>query len=238
MLSRLKDRVARYRAERHLSPVSREVRARRLTYLSPHRLRTLERCAAEVNARGVEGDFVEAGVALGGSAVVLGASMGHGRRLHAYDVFATIPPPGEHDPPEAHERYATISEGRSAGIDGDTYYGYRHDLRDHVARTFAAFGMPVGDRIRLHEGLFEDTLHPEAPVALAHVDSDWHDPVATCLERIAPHLSPGGFILLDDYDDYGGCRDATDAFLARRPRFALARLGTSVAVVHGDRAAA
>jgi hypothetical protein len=101
--------------------------------------------------------------------------------------------------------------------------------------------MPVGDRILLHEGLFEDMLHPRRPVALAHVDSDWHDPVATCLERIAPHLSPGGFIVLDDYDDYddyGGCRDATDAFLARRPGFELARLGTSVAVVHGDRAAA
>jgi O-methyltransferase len=234
MLSKLKDRLARYRAERQLSPISREVRARRLTYLSPHRLRTLERCAAAVEDRGVAGDFLEAGVALGGSAVVLGAAMGPGRRLHAYDVFATIPPPGEHDPPEAHERYATIVAGSSTGIDGDVYYGYRPDLREHVTRTFEEFGMPVGDRVRLHEGLFEDTLHPEAPVALAHVDSDWHDPVATCLRRIAPHLSRGGFIVLDDYDDYGGCRDATDAFLAEERRFALARLGTSVAVVHGD----
>ena len=183
MLSTLKDRLARYRAERRLSPVSRKVRAQRLTYLSPHRLRTLERCAETVEDRGVAGDFVEAGVALGGSAVVLGAAMGP-------------------------------------------------SLREHVARTFAAFEMPVGDRVRLHEGLFEDTLHPDAPVALAHVDSDWHDPVATCLERIAPQLTPGGFIVLDDYDDYGGCRDATDAFLAEDDRFALARLGTSVAVVH------
>jgi len=235
MLSTLKDRLARYRGERHLSPVSREVRARRLTYLSPHRLRTLERCAAEVNTRGVDGDFVEAGVALGGSAVVLAATMGDDRRLHAYDVFATIPPPGANDPPEAHERYATIAAGASDGIGGEPYYGYRPDLREHVARTFAAFDMPVGDRIRLHQGLFEDTLHPDAPVALAHVDSDWHDPVATCLRRLAPHLSHGGFIVLDDYDDYGGCRDATDAFLAEHRGFALARLGSSVAVVHrGD----
>jgi hypothetical protein len=30
----------------------------------------------------------------------------------------------------------------------------------------------------------------------------------------------------------GGCRDATDAFLAEQRDFALARLGSSVAVVH------
>jgi asparagine synthase (glutamine-hydrolysing) len=227
VLSTLKARLE----DRRLSPVARAVRERRLTYLRVERLRALERCASRVNRKRVAGDFLEAGLALGGSAIVLAASMGSGRRFHGYDVFGMIPPPSERDPPEVHERYATIASGRSQGIRGDTYYGYRDDLYEHVTRTFAAFGMPVGDRVQLYKGLFEETLHPDGPIALAHIDSDWFDPVDLCLRRIAPHLSPGGAMVLDDYDDYGGCRAAADGFLAEHDEFALMRLGSNVAVV-------
>jgi len=71
-----------------------------------------------------------------------------------------------------------------------------------------------GERISLHKGHFEDTLTPGGPVALAHIDCDWHDPVSLCLERLYPQLSPGGYLILDDYNDYQGCRTAADAFLA------------------------
>ena len=63
----------------------------------------------------------------------------------------------------------------------------------------------------------QDTLAVDGPVALAHVDVDWYEPVMTCLERIAPRLVVGGHLVLDDYHDWGGCRKATDAFLARVP---------------------
>ena len=67
--------------------------------------------------------------------------------------------------------------------------------------------------MQLKRGLFEDTLHPTGPVALAHVDSDWYEPVRLCLSRIAPHVPQGGLIVLDDYHDYGGCRQAAAEFL-------------------------
>jgi colanic acid/amylovoran biosynthesis protein len=217
--------------EMSLSPTAREARRRNLTYLRPRRLRALESCARKVDREGVPGDFLEAGVALGGSAVVLASLMGEGRSFHGYDVFAMIPPPGDDDPPEVHQRYATIEAGESAGIGGDLYYGYRDDLLGHVTRTFAEFGMPVGDRVHLHEGLFEDTLHPAGPVALAHIDSDWFEPVDISLRRIGPNLSPGGFMVLDDYHDYEGCRDATDRFVAGGSgRFTLIELDGNVAV--------
>lgn len=232
MVSDLRARIAARRLERSLSPVARAVRERRLTYLRPERLRALERCAARVNRKRLPGDFLEAGLALGGSAVVLASRMGRGRTFHGYDVFGMIPPPSERDPAEVHERYETIVSGGSQGIRGDLYYGYRDDLYEHVARTFAAFGLPVGERVRLYKGLFEETLHPRGPVALAHIDSDWFDPVDLCLRRIAPHLSRGGAMVLDDYDDYGGCRDAADAFLAEHQGwFTLVRLGSNVAIV-------
>lgn len=222
--------VRRRRAERNLSATAKQVRRERLTYLCPDRLRTLERCADEVNTRRVPGQFIECGVALGGSSVVLGARMGPERHLHAYDVFGMIPPPTVEDPPDVHERYAVIKSGASAGISGDPYYGYREDLELHVARTLERYGLTVGERVSLHKGLFEETLHPNGPVALAHIDCDWYEPVRVCLQRVGEHLSPGGFIVLDDYADYGGARSATDRFLTGSPEFRLIEFETNVAV--------
>ena len=51
------------------------------------------------------------------------------------------------------------------------------------------------------------------PVAFAHIDVDWYDPVKTCLERIFPNLIVGGSLILDDYHDWGGCRKAVDTYL-------------------------
>jgi asparagine synthase (glutamine-hydrolysing) len=88
-----------------------------------------------------------------------------------------------------------------------------------VVRAFEAHGLNVdGERIALERGLFEDTLVlDDRKVAFAHLDCDWYEPVALCLDRIYPRLSPGGFVVSDDYHDYGGCRDAVDAFLASHP---------------------
>ena len=33
--------------------------------------------------------------------------------------------------------------------------------------------------------------------------------------RIAPHMPSGGAFVLDDFDDYGGCRRAATAFLGQ-----------------------
>jgi asparagine synthase (glutamine-hydrolysing) len=226
-----RDRFARARERAALSSAGRSVIDERLTYLGPTGLLTLERCARDVIRDRVPGDFLEAGVALGGSAVVLAGAMDGDRRFDGFDVFGMIPPPSEDDPPEVHERYQTISEGRSAGIRGDTYYGYIDDLYERVVTTFQRYGQPVdGERVSLHRGLFEDTLHPQRPVALAHVDCDWHEPVKLCLERIWPALSPGGVIVFDDYNTYGGCATAVDTFLAAQPAAELVQVDPTAVV--------
>jgi asparagine synthase (glutamine-hydrolysing) len=144
-------------------------------------------------------------------------------RFLGYDVFGLIPPPSDNDPPEVHERYRVITRGGSHGLGGgDPYYGYVDDLYSRVIENFATFGLHVDQqRLQLHRGLFENTLAPVGPVALAHIDCDWHDPVAVCLSRIWPHLSRGGYIVLDDYNDYGGCRTAVDVFMNHTPEACL-----------------
>src|SRR3546814_16654874 len=75
----------------------------------------------------------------------------------------------------------------------------------------ARFGTPVdGARINLVKGLFEETL-PSLDIeriAFAHIDCDWYDPVRYCLDETSRRLAPGGIIVIDDYNDYDGCRVA------------------------------
>lgn len=209
-----------------LSRQARRVREERLTYLKPEKLHRLESTADKILRSGVPGDVLEFGVAMGGSAILLaGHARRAGRRFAGFDVFGMIPPPtSEKDDAKSKERYEVIAGGKAAGIGGDSYYGYRDDLYEDVRRAFARHGLPVDDeRIRLIKGLFEETwpAYGAGAVAFAHVDCDWYDPVRYCLEALAETLSPGGAVVLDDYKDYGGCRAATDEFVAAHPGFQL-----------------
>jgi O-methyltransferase len=220
----LRQLLARTRSPRPvLSPIARRVKDARLTYLSEPKLAALESALASVLKADVPGDVVECGIALGGSAIVLATGVPDTRQFHGYDLFGLIPPPeSEHDDAKSKARYEEIRSGRSPGIGGDMYYGYMDDLYERVVASFARFGLNVdGDHIALHRGRFESTLHPPHAIALAHIDCDWYDPVKLCLQRIVPKLSIGGYVVLDDYNDYGGCRRATDEFMESNRAFEI-----------------
>ena len=194
----------------------RRIRGRKLTYLSERKLASLARTCREIEEKRLAGVFVEAGIALGGSTILLASLKQDARPLRAHDVFDMIPPPTADDPPEVHARYRVISGGTSQGIDGDPYYGYRDDLYELVQANLRDFGVDLArQQVELVRGLVQDTLAVMEPVALAHIDVDWYEPVRVCLERIFPWLVPGGCIVLDDYHDWGGCRRATDDYLKR-----------------------
>ena len=149
----------------------------------------------------IEGDIVECGVYRGGSAAVLGWAMtklDDQRRLWLFDSFAGMPPASERD-----GEYSQGLEGR--------FVGSVRETRALLARA----GVPP-ERYRIIEGLYADvfpTLEPP-PTALLHVDCDFYEPVKLVLDKFFPVLSPGGFVVLNDYGVYKGTKDATDEFLA------------------------
>ena len=195
----------------------RRVRQERLTYLPEAELRALARLAAALPVGG-RGCVIEAGAALGGSSIVLGSALRGSRPLYVHDVFGLIPPPSERDGTDVQARYASIAAGESKGLGGDTYYGYREDLLGEVRDAFARLGVPVEENdVHLVQGLFEDTVTGDEPVALAHLDGDWYDSTMVCLERIVPRLVPGGRVVVDDYWFWSGAREAVRDFLARTP---------------------
>jgi hypothetical protein len=215
---------ARYALPDDVERVISRVREERLTFLGANHLRNLATCVRDIEANGVPGVIIEAGTALGGSAIVIAAAKAAGRPMKVYDVFDMIPPPGERDGADVHQRYQTIADGAAEGLGGDVYYGYHEDLYDEVRASFARLGVPPEQNgVELLKGLFEDTMELDGPVAFAHLDGDWYESTMTCLSRIAPRLSAGGRIVIDDYYGWSGCRRAVDDYFKDRDGFRLLR---------------
>jgi O-methyltransferase len=209
-----------------LPDIAKQVIQRKLTYLSVPKFHSLFDELTRVKARNVEGNFVEFGVALGGSAICIAGALDGGRAFRGFDVFGMIPPPSEIDGKKPNQRYEIIKSGKSTGIGGDEYYGYVPNLVDAVKANFVAMGLPVdGERIGLVEGRFEETLstHADFPIAFAHVDCDWYESARCCLEHLGKKLTPGGVAIFDDYRDWKGCKKAVKEFLRANPRFSMLR---------------
>lgn len=191
------------------------VKAERLSYLNFKKYVQICQTIARLKRDGVQGSYLEAGCALGGSSIVIGTLRPSSAMFRVYDVFGMIPPPTDKDTPDVIERYKVIVDGKSKGLQGDTYYGYIADLHEVVqANLQRHLRADALANIHLLKGLLQDTMVIDGPVAFAHIDVDWYDPVLVSLHRVAPHLSLGGTIILDDYFDWGGCRKAVDEFLS------------------------
>ena len=190
------------------------IRLRNLTYLSDERLASLATTCRSIEDANLPGIFLEAGCALGGSAILIASLKSYQRPLLIYDVFGMIPPPTKEDTPDVHDRYRTIVEGKSKGIGGDKYYGYQDNLYELVQSNLKSFGINSEEQsVSLIKGLIQETMKIDQSVAFAHIDVDWYGPVMASLTQVFPKLVVGGSIILDDYHDWGGCRKATDEYL-------------------------
>jgi len=201
---------------RFLPPkIVKDVIGEGLTYLDRNALTELYDLAKALDESHHDGVMIEAGCALGGSAIVLAAAKSATRALLVYDVFGMIPEPSSEDDADVHQRYEVIRSGRSEGIAGHKYYGYQENLLEVVTGNFSRLGIPVEvNNVRLIKGLFQDTMATDERVLLAHLDGDWYDSVTTCLHRIVPRLVSGGVIVVDDYHAWSGCRKAVDDYFA------------------------
>jgi O-methyltransferase len=164
----------------------------------------------------VPGDIAECGVWRGGSmqavARTLLARGTRERNLHLFDTFAGMPPPTEVDRRVAGRpaREMLDRRPRTANIWGIA------DL-DDVRAGMSATGYPA-ECIHYHAGLVEDTLPSEAPatIALLRLDTDWYASTRHELEHLYDRVTPGGVLIIDDYDYWEGARKAVDEFVAER----------------------
>ncbi|MGH3468215.1 MAG: TylF/MycF/NovP-related O-methyltransferase, partial [Thermocrispum sp.] len=130
-------------AATNIAAIIDQVLAQHLTYLNQRCLQDISDAVRDADAKGLPGVIIEAGTALGGSAIVMALSKAPERPMRAYDAFDMIPPPSDQDGEDVHKRYKKIKSGDSKGIGGDEYYGYRVDLLGEVTESFARFGAPA-----------------------------------------------------------------------------------------------
>jgi len=197
--------------------IIREIKNSDLSYLDPFALIDIYWTVFDIEKKGINGQFLEAGCALGGSAIVIAKAKEKNRYFYIYDVFDMIPPPSKKDDLDAHQRYELIKSGKAEGINKKTYYGYEKNLLSKVKSNFQNFGIDTkGQNIQFIVGLFQESLIIKDDVAFAHIDADWYNSVMICLERIEPYLVSGGVLIIDDYKDWSGCKRAVDEYFQNK----------------------
>jgi len=187
--------------------------ARRYTMTNPTRCRILWDVSQRVLRQRVPGAFVECGVWKGGSSAVMGLAIRHAgqtRDLHLFDSFEGLPEPTERDGLEAKQ----YSGGRASGA-LKSVNQCQAGLEEVRAILLGGLNFDPA-RTHFHVGWFQNTLPDIAPklgpLALLRLDGDWYESTRLCLEHLYPLLSSGGVVILDDYNGWAGCKQATDEF--------------------------
>ena len=173
------------------------------TAVLPYRLATLYRLTGEIDVHAIPGDVVECGVYNGGSAAVMAsvcARSPQNRTIWLFDSFEGLPQPTEKD-----------------GAEAQTCGWWCHGDLSKVQTIFGRMRIPES-RFRVIKGWFQDTFPAVqiGDIALLHIDADWYDSVKLCLERFYDSVQPGGYVVIDDYGHWEGCRRAIDEFLRDR----------------------
>ena len=70
--------------------------------------------------------------------------------------------------------------------------------------------------LHFHKGWFQETMPKVSPqislIAILRLDGDWYASTRVCLEFLYGKVVRGGFVIIDDYGAYEGCRKAVDEF--------------------------
>jgi len=160
------------------------------TMIGRLRLDSLEECLDAVRVDRVPGDLIETGVWRGGACIFmrgyLEAYAMRGRRVWVADSFQGLPKPTH-----------PADEGYDFSRDNAPYFAIS---LDEVKENFRRYDL-LDDHVLFLEGWFKDTL-PGAPVqelALIRLDGDLYESTMDALTNLYHRLSPGGFVIVDDY---------------------------------------
>jgi hypothetical protein len=179
------------------------------------RLHNVEACARTAIEEAIPGDFVETGVWRGGTVIFMRAILKElgveDRLVWAADSFEGLPAPDPVAFPK--EAYAHNTKEMKDDLN------FLAVSFDEVKANFARYGL-LDDQVRFLVGWFSETL-PVAPIeriALLRLDGDYYQSTMDALSSLYDKVSPGGFVIVDDYgeDTWTYCREAVDEFRAAR----------------------
>jgi Macrocin-O-methyltransferase (TylF) len=176
------------------------------TMIGLARMDNIQQCIERVIAEKVPGDLIETGVWRGGAVIFMrGVLRAYGvddRVVWAADSFEGLPRPDVTRYPQD-KAYAGVENHKELAVSLEA-----------VQANFDRYQL-LDDAVRFLKGWFRDTL-PPAPIqrlALMRLDGDLYESTMDALTHLYPKLSPGGFVIIDDYN-IGACRAAVADFRA------------------------
>lgn len=108
--------------------------------------------------------------------------------------------------------------------DGDKYEADKGDThheidilaisREQVEEHFRLYGL-IDEQVQFLKGWFKDTL-PGAPIeqlAVLRLDGDMYESTWDAITALYQKVSPGGYVIVDDYHAVEGCRKAVHDYL-------------------------
>jgi hypothetical protein len=165
---------------------------------------TISLCKRAI-AAGIPGDFVEAGVCGGGQPAVMAYVSetygGNQRKVHLFDSFEGLPMAG----PDDHD-----FDKHTLGINDDRTHGKASGrliaTLDQVQQNMDTWRVNK-DLLVYHKGWVQEVLPVDAPkmgpIAVLRVDVDLYDSTVPVFEWLYPLVSPGGYIISDDWGEAG-----------------------------------
>lgn len=181
------------------------------TMVGVQRIYNLYIQAVHICESAVQGNFVECGVAGGGSsgllASVLTDKQQSARTLFCCDSFEGMPPATEFDT-HGHVHAAATGWGKGTCAAPES----------SVLNLCADLG--VTPQPTIVKGYFEKTLPlwkaQMGAIAFLHMDGDWYSSTKSILENLYDQLVPGAVVQVDDFGHWDGCRKAFDEFARQR----------------------
>jgi O-methyltransferase len=173
------------------------------TMIGRKRLDNVQFCVEDVIDRGVPGDLIETGVWRGGATILMRAVLeAHGvkdRTVWVADSFEGLPRPDERYPADAGALWHT-ADRLAISV-------------EEVRGNFERYGL-LDDQVRFLVGWFKDTLPtvPDPEWAVIRVDGDMYGSTMDALIALYPNLSPGGYLIVDDYSAIDVCKRAVDDY--------------------------
>ncbi len=176
------------------------------TMVGVDRLDNLRRLMQLTLDENTPGDFIETGVWRGGCCIlmrgILAVNEIRDRKVYVADSFAGVPPP----------RPDVYPADRDLRLDLNTELAVSLTV---VQENFRRYGL-LDDQVVFVEGLFSKTLPAldAGPFALVRLDGDLYESTYIALQCLYPKLSPGGFLIVDDYGVVNACRQAVQDYRA------------------------
>jgi len=76
------------------------------------------------------------------------------------------------------------------------------------------------NQVEIIKGWYESTIPSSnvriSKIAVLHLDCDFYEPSKLCLNYFFNKIQKGGYLVIDDYGRWKGCKKAIDEFFAER----------------------